>query len=43
MYHKETLLLVEIINFTTESLALQNSYLNGAHCILETKIHWSET
>ena len=42
MYRKETLLAMEIIKFTTESLALQNRHLKGAHCVLDKKLLWSE-
>ena len=31
---------MEIINFTTESLSFQNSYLNGAHSISTIKLPW---
>ena len=37
MYHKETPLVTEIINFTTEPLAFQNRQLNDAHSISDIK------
>ena len=38
MSHKETLLVIEIINFTIESLAFQSSHLNRAHSIWDIKL-----
>ena len=31
MYHKETSLVIEAINFTIETLAFPHRHLNGAH------------
>ena len=31
LYHKETTLVIESINFTTGSLPFQNKHLNGVH------------
>ena len=38
MYQKETPLVTETINFTIDSLASQNRYLNGAHSISDIKL-----
>ena len=38
LYHKETPFLIETANFTIESLASQNSYLNGAPSISYIKL-----
>ena len=37
LYHKETLLVTETINFTTGSLAFQNKHLNGVHFTSDIK------
>ena len=38
MSHKGTPVIIEIINFKTESLAFENRFLNGAHSISDTKL-----
>ena len=38
LYRKETLLVIEIINFTIESLALPNRHLNGDLSISHIKL-----
>ena len=40
MYHNETPLVIETINFTTESLGFQNRHLNGAHSFSDIKPPW---
>ena len=42
-YSKEIPLVIETINFTTESLTIQNRHLNGAHSISDIKIPWFDT
>ena len=38
--HKETPLVIEIINFAIKSLVFQNRFLNGACFILDIKLLW---
>ena len=38
LYHKEAPLIIESINFITESLAFQIRHLNGAHSISNIKL-----
>ena len=38
LYHEESSLVIETINFTIVWLAFQNSHLNGAHPISDTKL-----
>ena len=40
MFHKETPLVKEAINFTIKTLAFQNRYLNDVHSILDVKLSW---
>ena len=39
LYHKETPLTIETINFS-ESLAFENRHLTGAHSISDIKLPW---
>ena len=37
LYHEETALEIETINFTTESLVFHNRHLNGIHSISDIR------
>ena len=38
VYHRETSLVTEIINFTIETLVFEKRHLNGAHSISDIKL-----
>ena len=42
MFHKETPLVKEAINFTIKTLAFQNRYLNDVHSVLDVKLSWQK-